>query len=143
MDGFERHPADEVSAASMPPIGNHSDVIALLAEDAPPDEALLHVAVAAERIAPGTRCAILRVDDDGKRLLPGAAPRYPASVLQRIHSIGIGSDHGLCGTAAFRRAPVFMPDFARAPIDPELAAAAGALDVAGGWACPLINRGGQ
>ena len=42
--------------------------------------------------------SVLLLDDDGKRLLHGAAPNLPKAYSEAIHGIAIGPKAGSCGT---------------------------------------------
>ncbi len=57
-------------------------------------------------------CSILLLDAAKGTLHHGAAPSLPAEFTQAIDGMPIGPDAGSCGTAAFRREPVFVEDIA-------------------------------
>ena len=60
--------------------------------------------------------SILLVDHDGLHLRHGAAPSLPASYCDAIDGAPIGPSVGSCGTAAYRREPVFVSDIATDPL---------------------------
>ena len=62
----------------------------------------------------GMLCSILILE--GKRLRHGAAPSLPDSYNQKIDGMTIGANTGSCGTAAFRKEPVFVSDIAKDPL---------------------------
>jgi PAS domain S-box-containing protein len=64
----------------------------------------------------GMLCSILVLDEEGRRLLHGAAPSLPEAYNQAIHGVAIGPSEGSCGTAAFQRRPVFVTDIAQDPL---------------------------
>jgi signal transduction histidine kinase len=65
--------------------------------------------------APETFVSILLMDETGTRIQHGAAPSLPDSYNQAIHNMLIGPTAGSCGTAAFRREPVFVTDIETDP----------------------------
>jgi signal transduction protein with GAF and PtsI domain len=60
--------------------------------------------------------SILLLDSEGRRLLHGAAPNLPKSFCDAIHGGEIGPSAGTCGTAAFRKRPVYVADIATDPL---------------------------
>ncbi|MDF0676026.1 MAG: PAS domain S-box protein [Nitrospira sp.] len=60
----------------------------------------------------GMLCSVLLADEEGQRLLHGAAPSLAEAYNAAIHGIAIGPKVGSCGTAAFERKPVFVSDIA-------------------------------
>ncbi|WP_461643700.1 GAF domain-containing protein [Labilibaculum euxinus] len=64
----------------------------------------------AQRIAAGSICSILCVDEDEKYLLLGAAPDMPDFYNKAVHGIPIGYGMGSCGTAAYTGERVIVED---------------------------------
>src|SRR6185436_19453022 len=64
-----------------------------------------------QRARPG-RCCICLVDSDGRTLRVGATSRLPRSFIQAIEKLPIGPQCAACGTAAYRRERVIIPDVA-------------------------------
>lgn len=69
-----------------------------------------------EKESPDMLCSILLLDEDGRHLRPGAAPRLPAAYVQATDGVEIGPNAGSCGTAAFRATPVITADIGRDPL---------------------------
>lgn len=65
--------------------------------------------------AAGMYSSVLLVDEQGQRLLHGAAPNLPESYCRAIHGIRIGEGVGSCGTAAARGEQVIVGDIASHP----------------------------
>src|SRR5215475_725131 len=59
---------------------------------------------------------ILLMDPDGKRLRPIAGPKVPKAWIRAITPLPVTADTGLCGTAAFLKTRVIVPDIATEPI---------------------------
>jgi PAS domain S-box-containing protein len=55
---------------------------------------------------------VLLLDADGRHLRHGAAPSLPPEYIRAVDGLAVGPEAGSCGTAAFRRAPVFVEDIA-------------------------------
>ncbi len=70
--------------------------------------------------------SILLVDDDGVTLRHGVAPNLPADYVRAIDGSKIGERAGSCGTAVFRRRPVYVSDIESDPL----------------WATTRISRAG-
>src|SRR5512133_3197441 len=82
------------------------------------------------------------VDRAGRRLVPGASRRLPASFLDATATIDIGPLAGSCGAAAHTALPVYSTDIAS---DPRWRGH-GPLALAHGfracWAVPVLGAGG-
>jgi PAS domain S-box-containing protein len=61
-------------------------------------------------------CSILLLDRDGLHVRHGAAPSLPADYVKAIDGAAIGPCAGSCGTAVFRREPVFVADIESDPL---------------------------
>src|SRR5262245_5971687 len=64
----------------------------------------------------GSAGSVLLASDDGKPLIPAAAPSLPETYRKAIDGIAIGPRAGSCGTAAFLRRPVIVTDIASDPL---------------------------
>src|SRR5262249_51233888 len=60
--------------------------------------------------------SVLLLDADGVHLRHGAAPSLPESYIRAVDGIAIGPSVGSCGTAAYRREPVYVSDIAGDPL---------------------------
>src|ERR1700732_1128441 len=84
------------------------------------------------------------MDPDGKRLLPKAAQSIPAAFAAAITPWPIGPNRGSCGTAAFTKQRVIIPDISSDPRWPDEA-----RDLAlnhgfcAAWSEPLISKDGE
>jgi formate hydrogenlyase transcriptional activator len=84
------------------------------------------------------------MDPDGKQLLPRAGPRVPAAFAAAITPWPIGPNTGSCGTAAFTKQRVIIPDISNDPRWPDEARDL-ALNhgVWAAWSEPLISNDGE
>ena len=60
-------------------------------------------------------CSVLIFDEDGQCLREGAAPGLPAEYNRIVDGVRIGPRVGSCGSAAYKREPVFATDIASDP----------------------------
>jgi GAF domain-containing protein len=91
--------------------------------------------------APGVISTVLLTDPDGKRLWPGAGPRFPADLIPAISPWPIGPDRGACGTAAFLKHRVIISDVTTDPRWPDdYRALAVRHGLRAAWSEPLITR---
>src|SRR5215510_3591880 len=63
----------------------------------------------------GMMCTVLVFDEAAQCLRHGAAPSMPAEYNRIVDGIGIGPRVGSCGSAAYKREPVFATDIATDP----------------------------
>jgi formate hydrogenlyase transcriptional activator len=70
------------------------------------------------QVAPSVTTVLL-MDADGKRLWQGGGPRVPREWISTIIPVSVAIEAGLCGTAAFLKERVIVPDVATDPNWPE------------------------
>jgi GAF domain-containing protein len=87
--------------------------------------------------------SVLLLDDDGKRLLHGAAPSLPKSYSEAIDGIAIGPHAGSCGTAAFLGHSIYVTDIARNPLWAEFKDLALAHGLRACWSTPISDAQGR
>ena len=87
--------------------------------------------------------SVLLMDEDGKRLRHGAGPSLPADYNSAIDGIEIGEGVGSCGTAAFRKQPVYVHDIASDPLWAGYRALALAHDLRACWSSPILSSEGR
>jgi PAS domain S-box-containing protein len=92
-----------------------------------------------ENQAPDMLCSILLLDPDGMRVRHGAAPSLPAEFIQAIDGSAIGPCAGSCGTAAFRREPVFVADIASDPLWVDYKKIALVHGLRACWSTPIFD----
>jgi PAS domain S-box-containing protein len=104
------------------------------------------LALLVESVTSGLLCSVLLLDEDGQHLRYGAAPSLPAEYNAAVDGVPIGPRIGSCGTAAFRREPVFVADIATDPLwadFPDLVALAAAHDMRSCWSTPILTAAGR
>ena len=99
---------------------------------------LEHLARFVEEHGDGVLASILLLDRDGLHLRHGAAPSLPASYCDAIDGVAIGPSVGSCGTAAYRRERVSVPDIANDPLWSEFSELALAAGLRACWSTPIF-----
>lgn len=122
---------------------DHTRVLEMIAAGCPLGEVLNALCHLAEDQIAGACCSILLFDPLHQLLRHGAAPNLPPAYSATIDGLPIGPDAGSCGTAAYRRSSVIVPDIASDP----LWAAGRDLALQHGlracWSKPILSRSGE
>ena len=109
----------------------------------PLPETLAQLTRTAEDYSRGEMLAsVLLMDEDGLHLRHGAAPSLPDEYNRAIDGLAIGACVGSCGTAAFRKEPVYVTDIQADPLWADFRGLAAEFDLAACWSIPLIGSNG-
>jgi two-component system, cell cycle sensor histidine kinase and response regulator CckA len=95
-----------------------------------------------ERLYAGLLCSVLVLDPDGKTLRHGAAPALPREYIQAIDGLQIGPSTGSCGTAAYRRQQVIVPDIATDALWADYRHLALPHGLRACWSTPIASQSG-
>jgi PAS domain S-box-containing protein len=96
-----------------------------------------------EELAEGEMLAsVLLLDAGGVHLRHGAAPSLPESYVRAVDGIAIGPSVGSCGTAAYRREPVYVSDIASDPLWAPYAHVALSHGLRACWSSPILSSTG-
>jgi formate hydrogenlyase transcriptional activator len=87
----------------------------LIFAGSPLPEVLTNIAELVESQAEGMYCTIWLPDEDGKELYCAAAPSLPGFIAQ-VGTMIVGPEGGSCGTAVYRREPVYVTDVLTDPV---------------------------
>src|SRR5271156_3327077 len=87
----------------------------LIFSGSPLSEVLANIAQLVESQAEGMSCTIWLPDEDGKELHCAAAPSLPGFIAH-VGTMAVGPKGGSCGTAIYRREPVYVTDILTDPI---------------------------
>ena len=121
-------------------ISGQKQILEMIAGGQPLAQTLNSLLEFIESQAPEILCSILLVDETGQRLRVQAAPRLPADYRAAIDGLPIGPHSGSCGTAAHRRAPVFVSDIATDPLWADYRDLALSHGIRACWATPIFDR---
>ena len=87
--------------------------------------------------------SIMVVDGEGKRLHNGSARGLGKEFLDAIDGIVIGDNVGSCGTAAFRKEPIFVADIGSSPLWKGYVEIAISNNVRACWSMPILGSDGR
>jgi formate hydrogenlyase transcriptional activator len=87
----------------------------LIFAGSPLSEVLANIAQLVESQAEGMSCTIWLPDEDGKELRCAAAPSLPGFIAH-VGTMAVGPKGGSCGTAIYRKEPVYVTDILTDPI---------------------------
>src|SRR3989475_2234156 len=115
----------------------------MIANGANLSDVLNELCAAIDTHSSGTSFVCL-MDQAGNQLLPIAGPHVPSGFARAITPWPIGPNRGSCGTAAFTKQRVVIPDISDDPRWPDDARGmAIAHGVCAAWSEPLISKDGE
>ena len=116
----------------------------MMANGANLSEVLNDLCASIDAHSPPVTSMVCLMDPERKQLLPGAGPRVPAAFTSAITPWSIGPNRGSCGTAAFTKQRVIIPDISNDPRWPDEAREF-ALEhgFCAAWSEPLISKDGE
>jgi len=134
------HARDRAAALSSA----QNRILELAVQEAPLEQTLEAIVREVEGLSPsGLIGSILLLDDDGIHLRHGAAPSLPQAYNEAIDGIQVGPSVGSCGSAAFRKAPVFVADIASDPLWADFKELALSHGLRACWSIPIRSIKGQ
>ena len=120
-------------------IHGQKQVLEMIALGASLRETLAALAGVIETHSPEMICSVLLLAEDGAHLRHGAGPSLPEAYNRAIDGVPIGPKAGSCGTAAFRREPVFVEDIANDPLWADYRGLALPLGLRACWSTPVFD----
>ena len=118
------------------------DILRLILAGSELSEVLTVIARLVESQGRGTLCTFWLPDPDGKHLFCAAAPSLPGFPVASGRTI-IGPKGASCGTAAFRREPVYVADILKEPRWDEYRDRVVPFGIRAVWSLPLFTREGK
>jgi len=118
------------------------DILKLIFAGAPLPEVLTIIARLVESQGEGMMCTIWLPDEDGKNLSCAAAPSLPG-FLTDVGSMAIGPTGGSCGTAVYRREPVYASDILTDPVWDIYRDRLQPYGIRSVWSRPLFSKDGK
>jgi|GEM_PF-358008 len=110
----------------------------------PLPEVLTFLCRTIEELSQGEMLAsVLLLDADGVHLRHGAAPSLPEAYIQAVDGVALGPSVGSCGTAAYRREPVFVSDIASDPLWAPYAHLALPHGLRACWSSPILSSSAE
>ncbi len=117
-------------------------ILRLILAGSPLSELLTIIAQLVESRGDGTLCTIWLPDSDGKQLYCAAAPGLPG-FSAHVGSMLIGPRGGSCGTAVYRKEPVFVTDILHDPIWDHYRHLLLPYGIRAVWSRPLFTSDGK
>ncbi len=118
------------------------NILRLIFAGAPLAEVLTIIAQLVESRNDGTLCSIWLPTNDGKELHCVAAPSIPG-FIDGAGSMLIGPKGGACGTAVYRREPVYVTDILTDPVWDVYRHRLVPFGIRAVWSHPLFTRDGK
>jgi formate hydrogenlyase transcriptional activator len=118
------------------------DILKLIFAGAPLHEVLTIIARLVEAQGEGLFCTIWLPDEDGKQLHCAAAPSLPGFIGD-IGAMVVGPKGASCGTAVYRREPVYATDILSDPIWEGYRDRMAPYGMRSVWSRPLFTREGK
>ncbi|HEV3383570.1 MAG TPA: GAF domain-containing protein, partial [Gemmata sp.] len=118
------------------------NILRLILAGAPLAEVLTIIARLVESRGDGTLCTIWLPDHDGSQLHCAAAPSL-TGFIAHVGSMHIGPKGGSCGTAVYRREPVYVTDILADPIWDHYRHLLLPFGIRAVWSRPLFTSDGK
>src|SRR5262252_4511049 len=116
----------------------------MIADGASLSDILNYVCTSMDLLVAPSMTTILLMDPDGKRLWHIAGPRVPREWVPIISPLPVALEAGLCGTAAFLKERIVVPDVATDPNWPDrLRPIAIRNGIRAGWSEPIVAKDRQ
>jgi PAS domain S-box-containing protein len=112
----------------------------LIATSAPLVKTLTKLTLAIEGEVTGMMASILLFDEVRETLRVGAAPSLPDAFNRELANYAVGPAAGSCGTAVYRRAPVFVSDILDDPLWREYRYVPERYGLRACWSMPIFSR---
>src|SRR5580658_4469365 len=114
----------------------------LIFAGSPLSEVLANIAQLVESQAEDMSCTIWLPDEDGKELHCAAAPSLPGFIAD-VGAMAIGPKGGSCGTAIYRKEPVYVTDILTDPIWEDYRNRMLPYGIRSVWSRPLFTSDGK
>jgi formate hydrogenlyase transcriptional activator len=118
------------------------NILRLILAGAPLAEVLTIIAHLVESSGDGTLCTIWLPHEDGKQLYCAAAPGLPG-FISGAGSMAIGPKGGSCGTAVYRKEPVYVNDVLTDPVWDHYRDRLLPFGIRAVWSRPLFTNEGR
>ena len=137
LDIEDRKRAEWLRAAEM-------RTLQMIADNASLTDILNHLCQSIDLLISPWITTILLMDPDGTSLRPAAGPRVPEEWARAITPLPVAAGTGLCGTAAFLKTRVIVPDVAAEPIWLETHRGLALKNaIRAGWSQPILTQDNQ
>ena len=118
------------------------EILKLILAGSELSEVLTIIARLVESQGDGMLCTIWLPDSDGKQLRCAAAPSLPG-FIENVGPMAVGPKGASCGTAVYRREPVYVADIFREHIWDDYRDRVSPFGIRAVWSRPLFTREGK
>jgi formate hydrogenlyase transcriptional activator len=118
------------------------NILKLILAGSPLPEVLAVIAQLVESRGDGTLCTIWLPESDGKQISCATSPGIPG-FSEQVGSMRIGPQGGSCGTALYRREPVYVTDILIDPVWDHYRHLLLPFGIRAVWSRPLFTSDGQ
>lgn len=119
------------------------NVLKLIFAGAPLSEVLTIIARCIESQGKGMLCAIWLLEKDGRHFRSAAAPSLPAAYVAGAAALTVGPKSASCGTAVYRREPVYVADIQSDPLWEAYRQLALPNGLRACWSRPVLSSDGK
>src|ERR1700747_1671776 len=123
-------------------IGSVLKLQKLIFAGSPLSDVLANIAQLVESQAEGLSCTIWLPDEDGKELHCAAAPSLPGFIAH-VGAMAVGPKGGSCGTAIYRKEPVYVTDILTDPVWENYRERLLPFGIRSVWSRPLFTSEGK
>ena len=120
-----------------------SQILEMMAADAEVDTVLARLLAIVETQIGNVTAAISLAAPDGTRLSSIVAPHLPAPLAKLCDGLRIAEGMASCGTAAFRRQPVYVADLTVDPLWIRHRKHLASLNLRSAWSLPILAADGE
>ncbi|HLK60247.1 MAG TPA: GAF domain-containing protein, partial [Chthonomonadaceae bacterium] len=124
----------------------HARILERIAVGQPLTDILLSIIALLEAETPGAIGSIMLLDETGTVLNHGASLNLPEGYRGALERIPLASESGTCGTAAYRRETIIVPDISTHPLWarlPEVRTMTLGYGLRSCWSAPILSRTGD
>lgn len=121
----------------------HARLLEMIARGQPLQAVLDAVVRTVDDELDGITASVLLFDENGGCLRNGAAASLPPAYVKLIDGIQVGPKVGSCGTAAWRRSPVFVRDVMDDPLWEDYRELAVMFGFRSCWSTPILSADGR
>lgn len=117
----------------------HAHLLEMIARGSPLSAVMDAIVRTVESLLDHVTGSILLFDPEEQKLCHGAAPNLPETYANIIDGLQIGPQVGSCGTAAYRREPVYVCDTYHDPLWADYVSLAMRHGLRSCWSTPIIS----
>src|SRR5215212_6272070 len=118
-------------------------VLEMIASGSALDDVLRAITSFIDQQEPAGKSCVFLFESDGRTLRLGVASKLPLSLTRALEGLTAGPKNGACGTAAYRRERVIVPDIATDPLYDESRHLFMREGIQSCWGTPIISSDGS